>query len=427
MRKSLIVLLSVLLVATCAFAEKAKVDDFGNGRAQLQLMPRSVNTLGLDETVLYTTDFADATGWTLTGTAFTWAVQTGNAHASATFEAGAPYLWVDSDQAGSGNHLIETCLSPVIDTQGTDTFVYLLCDVIYNQMGSDTLTVVYSLDGGTTVLDYTALRVDTEMYPYVLDMSDVAANVASFQVGFRYDDNDAWAWYAGIDNLSVVSSDAQMDFLPPTAAITAAPASGFAGIEDYEIIAICTDDVSLASVTLEYGIIVDLAIPVVESVAMTATANADEYVGYIPAAFAAAGDSLAFAVVAVDGAANEARDPMPDGNFYFFEIFSPELMVSFTSVDYAFNDISTTGTIISDGDDMTSQLVFADLGFDSFDWYNFTYDQMSLCSNGWMAFGTETSTSFSVSIPSSNAPNGIFAPCADDMNPAVAGSGKIYY
>jgi Carboxypeptidase regulatory-like domain/Secretion system C-terminal sorting domain len=428
MHKSLIVLLSVLLIAMCAYAEKAKVDDFGNGRATLQLMPRSNNSLLLDETVVYTTDFADATGWTFTGSSgFPWSVQTGNAHASATFEAGAPYLWVDSDQAGSGNHLIETCLSPAIDTQGTDPFVYLLCDLIYNQMGTDSLTVVYSLDGGTTVLDYIALHEDTEMYPFFLNMSDVAANVASFQVGFRYDDNDAWAWYAGIDNLSIITSDAVMDFQPPTVQVIVAPDIGFCSYEDYEFVALCTDDVAIDQVILEYGIVVDQAFPETFTVEMTAIGNSDEYYAVIPAIFGDDGDTLAYKVLAYDVAGNMASKPAVEGEYYIFQIFSPELMVLFTEVPYEFNDISTTGTIISDGDDLTEYLLFADLGFASFEWYDFNYDEISICSNGWMAFGHETSTSFGVSIPSSNAPNGIFAPCADDMNPAADGSGKIYY
>jgi Carboxypeptidase regulatory-like domain/Secretion system C-terminal sorting domain len=440
MHKSLMVLLSVLLIAMCAYAEKAKIDDFGNGRATMQLMPRSFNSLLLDETVLYSTTFEDVNGWTRIsesvdddGTFVThpWFLcdEGGTNDLQGYMVNSLPCMWVSSDDAPNDDHLIETLLSPVVNTQGTDTFVYVVCDLRFNHYNGDSLTVVYSLDGGTTILDYTSILADYEAYPFVLNMSDVAANVASLQVGFRYDDNDSWAYYAGIDNFSIVSSDAVTDFQPPIVEIIDAPSVGFSNYEDYVIVATCTDDVALSSVTLEYGIIDGIGVPVVETLEMTPTGNLDEYMGVIPADFAAAGDSLAYAVVAVDGVTNEARDPMPDGNFYFFEIFSLELMYRFLSVPYEFNDISTTGTIISDGDYITEYLLFTDLGFDTFDWYNFSYDEISICSNGWMAFGHETSTSYVLAIPSrnTNQPNGTFAPCAVNMNPAEPGSGKIYY
>ena len=89
---------------------------------------------------------------------------------------------------------------------------------------------------------------------------------------------------------------------------------------------------------------------------------------------------------------------------------------------YGWEEINAIGTAVSSGDD--SNLGPFDLGF-SFPFYGVEFDQVRVCSNGWLSF-TSTSTAYSnQGIPSSNAPNNLIAPFWDDLNPSSGG--QIYY
>ncbi len=83
-----------------------------------------------------------------------------------------------------------------------------------------------------------------------------------------------------------------------------------------------------------------------------------------------------------------------------------------------------SGTVLHLGDDQTQtvQLPFA------FRYYGLSYNQISICSNGWVALGRETSTSYNNDpIPSSSSPDNIIAAYWDDLNPSDGGQVAYYY
>ena len=79
---------------------------------------------------------------------------------------------------------------------------------------------------------------------------------------------------------------------------------------------------------------------------------------------------------------------------------------------------TSTEVIGPDEDDTT---VGVTLPFD-FPYFGRTFDRVSVCSNGWVAFGaTILTTSVNPALPSAAAPNGVLAPLWDDL--ATAGGG----
>jgi hypothetical protein len=89
---------------------------------------------------------------------------------------------------------------------------------------------------------------------------------------------------------------------------------------------------------------------------------------------------------------------------------------------YEWVEINGVGTVAGSGDD--SNLGPFDLGFD-FPYYGGTFDNVRVCTNGWLSF-TSTSTAYSnQGIPSSTDPNNLLAALWDDLNPNDGGT--IYY
>ena len=76
------------------------------------------------------------------------------------------------------------------------------------------------------------------------------------------------------------------------------------------------------------------------------------------------------------------------------------------------------------GDDQTRQV---NLPF-SFMYYGNSFTQISICSNGWVAMGYQTTTDYSNSgIPNSDGPNNMIAPFWDDLNPNNGGQIAWYH
>lgn len=106
---------------------------------------------------------------------------------------------------------------------------------------------------------------------------------------------------------------------------------------------------------------------------------------------------------------------------------------AYDSVDSLYNefenlslrDISSIGTIITqitNSDDATTQL---DLPF-TFKYYGINYNNISVCSNGWIAMGiTNINTCVNRPIPDPSNPPALIAPLFMDLDPSA--SGDIYY
>jgi carboxypeptidase family protein/type IX secretion system substrate protein len=446
MKKTFVILFAILLVALVAGGVVANQLDQATmeakkhagepqARPSLQLLPRTASTLWLDETVIYETTFENADDWTIVDegtTTDTWQLLSESGQfGDIPMDATPPFMWVDSDDAGSGAdiHLIETLISPVFDA-GTFTHVYMVVDIHYMNIGSDFLSMSITVDGGTTWTEFDNIADDLYAYPAVYDISEYATNESECQISILYDDAASWAWYCGIDNFKIVGNDGPFDMLPPTAEITQGPITGFVNMpEGREILAVATDDVGIDHITLEYGLVENMTVEEVLTIDMVATENPDEYTGTIPTELGALSDSIAYAVVAYDAAGNTARSPFGDGNFNYFKLFDASSSVLFIERDYEFIDISSTGTIIAERDDITDTLLFADIdGIDTFMWYSQEYDRMSICSNGWIAFGSYTMSSITLNIPSTSEwePNNLFAIFNGDLNPTGGGE-HIYW
>ena len=82
------------------------------------------------------------------------------------------------------------------------------------------------------------------------------------------------------------------------------------------------------------------------------------------------------------------------------------------------------GTIITLGDDVTGHV---NLPF-MFRYYGNDFSELSICSNGWVALGYQTTTDWSNSgIPNGDGPSNMVAPFWDDLNPNVGGVVVHYY
>jgi len=89
---------------------------------------------------------------------------------------------------------------------------------------------------------------------------------------------------------------------------------------------------------------------------------------------------------------------------------------------YEWVEINELGTNAGGSDD--TNLGPFDLGFE-FTYYGESFNQVRLCTNGWMSF-TSTATSYNNDpIPNGSEPNNLIAPFWDDLNPGAGGD--IYY
>jgi len=97
----------------------------------------------------------------------------------------------------------------------------------------------------------------------------------------------------------------------------------------------------------------------------------------------------------------------------------PEYTMSDTAA-YAFEDISTTGTNLSLGDDEAKNITFP---FD-FAFYKNTYNSVNVNSNGTLSFTSTANTYSNAPIPNSTFPD-MIAVFWDDLNPS--GGGAVYW
>jgi subtilisin family serine protease len=90
--------------------------------------------------------------------------------------------------------------------------------------------------------------------------------------------------------------------------------------------------------------------------------------------------------------------------------------------NYTWKDISSIGTVVGSGDD-SNHGPFP-LGF-SFFYYGGFFDEVRVCTNGWVSFTSSATDYTNDPIPTSDEPNNLLAPFWDDLNPNNGGT--IYY
>jgi hypothetical protein len=94
---------------------------------------------------------------------------------------------------------------------------------------------------------------------------------------------------------------------------------------------------------------------------------------------------------------------------------------------YSWVEIRGIGTQLSLGDDQTVQIDLPQ-GFGPFKYYGINYNQISICSNGWIAAGYTTMQTYNnVSLPTQGAPPGIIAVNWDDLYPLNGGGVWYHY
>ncbi|MBM3314340.1 hypothetical protein FJY71_00665, partial [candidate division WOR-3 bacterium] len=120
-------------------------------------------------------------------------------------------------------------------------------------------------------------------------------------------------------------------------------------------------------------------------------------------------------------------DPIPDGPR------QPALYWCYDNTDtgyapcpvYNWVEIRGQGTRLTLSDDQTVQLSLPS-GFGPWRFYGQSFSQISVCSNGWVAPGTSTSTTYTpLTLPDPNAPSAVFLNWIDLYPPA--GGGVWYY
>lgn len=133
---------------------------------------------------------------------------------------GTPFMFVDSDAAGSGGVIVDEMLySPIFNTLGVET-LFLEFEQYYRHLGTGSFGKVEVYDGTdwVTVLNQTATSGSWTASNFQ-SIDVVAYANAEFQVRFHYFDNAAWAWYWAVDNVVLtddVSRGLAREIVEPT-------------------------------------------------------------------------------------------------------------------------------------------------------------------------------------------------------------------
>ncbi len=137
------------------------------------------------------------TGWTtvIESGSYDWAFGSGDMPSGPDFTTNAAIF--DDDAAGSGTSNLARLVSPAYDLTGATS----------SELSFDYALKTY-LDDGTFEVEVwdgaawqSILFVDADQGPVNTGAIDVSSYInAAFQVRFTYDDEDSWAWGAGVDN-----------------------------------------------------------------------------------------------------------------------------------------------------------------------------------------------------------------------------------
>ena len=118
--------------------------------------------------------------------------------------------------------------------------------------------------------------------------------------------------------------------------------------------------------------------------------------------------------------------PSDTGLYYAYYSGGPHLQSPvFEWIAIDSTQIQNPGTSLNLSDDQTVQI---SLPF-TFVYYGVNYTQISICSNGWIAMGIETSTDLTnTGIPNSDGPEAMIAGLWDDLDPGNSGQpSDVYY
>lgn len=123
---------------------------------------------------------------------------------------GTPFVFVDSDAAGSGITMDEELVSPAVDASGYSS-LYIEFDQYYNHLSSDAAELdVWNGSAWINVAGYYS-DIGSWSTPDFQSIDISAYANASLQVRFRYMDNGSWAWYWAVDNVVITDTPTTSD------------------------------------------------------------------------------------------------------------------------------------------------------------------------------------------------------------------------
>ena len=131
----------------------------------------------------------------------------GNPQSAGSSLDGTPFMFADSDGAGSGSTMDEQMISPAIDAENADE-LYLMFDYLYINLATTEYFSVDVYDGDDWVEVFFS-QVDSGTWPWdvatteTIDVTEYANEM--FQVRFNYF-SPGWNWYVAVDNVVVTDN-----------------------------------------------------------------------------------------------------------------------------------------------------------------------------------------------------------------------------
>ncbi len=156
----------------------------------------AIVVIGLETIATY--DFEDSEqNWTIANTVNGW--QYG---VSVDFEGNnTNYLSIASDDAGSGNNVADYAISPEINLSGF-TSININFDYGFRALDTDFLKVLYRTSPTEEWQVAKTLDESGIFTNYTVPLTNDAVSEQT-QIAFWYDDNNSWAWYAAVDNITI--------------------------------------------------------------------------------------------------------------------------------------------------------------------------------------------------------------------------------
>jgi len=118
------------------------------------------------------------------------------------------YLSIDSDGAGSGNHVYDYAISPELNLESYN-LAFLEFDYGYKDYFNDFLKVLYRTSSGA----WNEIESLVESESFSTRSIELPENALrnNLQISFYYDDNNDWAWHAAIDNIKIAAASQYSD------------------------------------------------------------------------------------------------------------------------------------------------------------------------------------------------------------------------
>lgn len=185
---------------------------------------------------LQTQDFEAATlpaGWTtnIVSGSVDWTFGSGNMSSGTDFPTNAAIF--DDDAAGEFelDNTVQL-LSPTIDVSAATSLNLSFDYALQDYIGSGYMTA--EVWDGSAWIEILNVTEDTNPTPFTLDVLQYAN--PAFQVRYTYDDDDDYAWGAGVDNFVLTGTLANNTFAQSKISVSPNPSADFININTTDVI-----------------------------------------------------------------------------------------------------------------------------------------------------------------------------------------------